>query len=156
MHEQYLIPFLQGKNPDHQGRFHIDILAFSNEELEQWHDYIQWLFPLTDKSYGMPRAPILEDAEAIELLKADETVLQNVRAALVRMQRFYTETDHWLERNNHNHRRITRILKSTALLGLTEEAEDFHIFILRRVEMAQPVTEESLGFWQESIKGIKS
>ncbi len=156
MHDEIILQFLQGRGPDHKGRYHRDILNFSNEELENSHDYIQWLFPLTEKSLGMPRSPILEDAEVIERLKVDETVLKNVRAALECMQSFYTETEHWLRRNNHNHRRITRIIKSVVLLGLTEEAEDFYTFVLRRVEMAQPVTEESLGFWRDSIKGIKS
>lgn len=151
MHEPYLTSFLQGKSPDHRGRFHRDIIAFSNKELEQYHDYIQWIFPLTEKSVAMSWTPILEDVEVIQQLRADRAVLENMRAALRGMQRFYAETDHWLRRNNHNHLRIARILKSAVLLGLTEEAEHFYTFILHRLGDSQSVTDESLEFWRNSI-----
>lgn len=67
------------------------------------------------------------------------------------MERFYRDNDAWLRRNDHNHLRITRILKSVSLLCSKEDAREFHAFILGRVEAAQPVTEESLGYWKESI-----
>ncbi len=156
MHDQVLLKFLQGIESDSYGRYHKDILNFSDEELENAHNYIQWLFPLQEKSSAVPGSPFLEDEKIIRILQNDTNVQERMAGAINRMERFYLENDFWLKRNNHNHLRITRILKSISLLSSKENAQEFYDFILRRVECAQPVTEESLGFWQESIKGIKS
>lgn len=151
MYEGKLIAFLRGTGPDSQGRLHADILNFSDEELEEVHDYIQWLFPLREKSIAVPGSPVLESEAMVELLRSDTEVRGHIMQALEWMKRFYAENDHWLEQGNHNHLRITRILKSVCLLGLRREAIDFYDFILRRVESVQPVTQESLNYWQKSL-----
>jgi hypothetical protein len=151
MDEGKLILFLQGIGPDGQGRLHADILNFSDEDLEEVHDYIQWLFPLREKSMAVPGSPVLESEESVQLLQVDIHVKENMRKALHRMKRFYGDNDHWLEQGDHNHLRITRILKSLSLLGSRESAIDFHSFIMKRVEAVQPVTVESLEFWRKSI-----
>lgn len=151
MHEEALIQFLQGAGSDSQGRLHADILNFSDEELEEVHDYIQWLFPLREKSIAVPGSPVLESEEMVELLRSDTEVRGHMMQALERMKRFYGDNEHWLEQGDHNHLRITRILKSACLLGLRKEALDFYNFILQRVESVQPVTQESLDYWQKSL-----
>lgn len=151
MHEESLAQFLQGAGPDSQGRMYADILNFSDEELEEVHDYIQWLFPLREPSMAVPGSPVVESDDMAELLRNDTDVRANTLLALERMKRFYADNDHWLAQGDHNHLRITRILKSACLLGLRDEAIKFHNFILQRVESAQPVTRESLAYWQTSI-----
>lgn len=151
MLEELLTLFLQGTRPDSQGRLHADILNFSDEELEEVHDYIQWLFPLREKSMAVPGSPVVESEEMVERLRNDTEVRANMLHALARMKRFYTDNDHWLAQGDHNHLRITRILKSLCLLGLRDEAIKFHNFILQRVESAQPVTQESLAYWEQSV-----
>ncbi len=151
MSQELLVEFLRGIGPDSQGRLHADILNFSDEELEEVHDYIQWLFPLREKSKAVPDSPVLESDEVVQSLRSDAEVRANMLQALERMKRFYGDNDHWLEQGDHNHLRITRILKSACLLGLRQEAIAFHNFILQRVESVQPVTRESLVYWQNSI-----
>lgn len=151
MHDEALIHFLQGTEPDSHGRLHNDILKFSDEELENDHNYIQWLFPLREKSGAVPGSPFLESEEVIQILRNDEDVQESMVTALVRMHRFYQDTNSWLKQNDHNHLRITRILKSTVLISSRENALDFYNFIMQRIEAAKPVTEESLGYWKESI-----
>ncbi len=80
MHEELLVPFLRGVGPDADGRFHVDILKFSDEELEETHDYIQWLFPLCEPSMAVPGSPYLVDEEVISILKGDEDVQENIGA----------------------------------------------------------------------------
>lgn len=150
MYEDKLIPFLLGTGPDSQGRRHADILDFSDEELEDTHDAIQWLFPLREKSMFAPDSPVLDD-EMVRSLRGDARVRERMLQALERMKRFYGDNDHWLEQGNHNHLRITRILKSACLMGLRQEARDFHTFVLQRVATAQPVTNQSLTHWHNSI-----
>ena len=151
MHEESLVSFLQGTGPDRQGRMHTDILNFSDEELEEVHDYIQWLFPLREKSTAVPGSPVVESDDMAERLRSDTDVRANMLRALNRMKRFYADNDHWLAQGDHNHLRITRILKSLCLLGLRDEAINFHDFILQRVESVQPVTRESLAYWEQSV-----
>lgn len=152
MHEEKLISFLQGTGRDSQGRYHADILKFSDEELEEIHDYIQWLFPLREKSMAVPGSPVIESDEMIQTLRSDAEVRAHMFQALERMKQFYGDNDHWLEQGNHNHLRITRILKSISLLSSPENAREFYKFIMQRVESAQPVTKESLEYWRKSIE----
>jgi hypothetical protein len=151
MQDEVLINFLRGMGPDSQGRYHSDILKFSDEELESSHNYIQWLFPLREPSEAVPESPFLESVAVIEQLRRDEDVQESMVTALIRMHRFYEDNDHWLRQGDHNHLRITRILKSITLLNTRKNAQDFYDFILRRVESAQPVTAESLNYWKESL-----
>jgi ADP-ribosylglycohydrolase len=151
MQNEELVDFLRGTGLDSHGRYHADILKFSDEELEETHDYIQWLFPLREESRAVPGSPHIESDEAVRILRGDEDVQENIVNALVRMERFYRDNDFWLSQNDHNHLRITRILKSVSLLSSKENARDFYDFIMRKVEAAKPVTEESLEYWKRSI-----
>lgn len=150
--DEVIINFLKGTGPDSRGRLHADILKFTDEQLESEHDYIQWLFPLREESAAVPGSPFLESEETIQILRNDETVQESMVTALVRMHSFYQENDHWLKQNDHNHLRITRILKSVSLLNSRKNAQEFYDFILRRIESAQPVTQESLDFWKKALK----
>lgn len=149
--QENILQFLRGTGPDIEGRYHADILKFSDEELERVHNYIQWLFPLREQSDAVPGSPFLYDDAIVEILRNDEAVQENLVNALMRMERFYERNDHWLRQNDHNHLRITRILKSVSLLSSKENARDFYDFILRRVDSAKPVTDESLEYWKQSI-----
>ncbi len=40
--------FLNGTGIDHQVRFITDIWKFSDRDIEYKHDFIQWVFPLTE------------------------------------------------------------------------------------------------------------
>jgi hypothetical protein len=51
--------------------------------------------------------------------------------------------------NDHNHRRITRIIRSLRLLCGDEQADAFRAAILSRVEATRaPVSARSRGYWQ--------
>lgn len=151
MPNEALVNFLRGMGSDSHGRYHSDILKFSDKELEDTHDYIQWLFPLREPSDAVPGSPFLENEDTVRVIREDEDIQENLVMALVRMHRFYENNDFWLRQGDHNHLRITRILKSISLLSSKENAVDFYDFIMRRVRDAQPVTAESLEYWKKSI-----
>lgn len=60
--------FYLGKEADSQGRTIEEIWEWDHEDLEDTHDYIQWLFPLQERSAFNPDAPVLTP-EAIHALE---------------------------------------------------------------------------------------
>jgi hypothetical protein len=129
----------------------VDVLGFSDEQLEQVHDYIQWLFPLPTRSAAQPQSPVLTQAE-IEAIRVDPTTIATLKAATERMLRFYRDTRWWLTSHNHNHLRITRILHSLTLLVGPEDARRFYKAILALHEAAgAPINPRSLRYWAEAV-----
>ena len=106
---------------------------FINEEWEKYHDFIQWLFPNTEPSQYNDKAPILTEAD-IAIFKSN-TMLQNtVDKSVFEFMRFlgfaicyddateygvsiYQRYDSQLSTFNHNHLRITRMLKFLKAIG---------------------------------------
>jgi hypothetical protein len=165
-----LVEFYSGRAPDHAGRFVQQIQQWPDERLEAVHDFIQWLFPLAEPSPVNPLAPVL-DRETIEAFATQPELRENLRVSFVRMLRFYglemrsgpplainrsvnfyARAANWLHPGNHNHLRITRILKSLALLGLTEEARAF-LECLEAIHAEEPskISAVSLRFWCAAI-----
>ena len=68
------LDFYRGNGPDSEGRTLAEILAWSDDELEAVHDYIQWLFPLPEPSMFNADAPVLTPAE-IAAARADASIL---------------------------------------------------------------------------------
>jgi Opioid growth factor receptor (OGFr) conserved region len=146
-----ILEFLAGSGPDASGRFLRDILAYTDTELELRHDYIQWLFPLDTQSLAVPSSPVLTPSE-IAAIQGSGCACENMTRAAERMARFYRENDHWLIPVDHNHKRITRIIKSLRMLVGQREAESFYTSILSRVgEAGDRVTESSQRYWQEAV-----
>lgn len=142
-----IVAFLEGEGADSRGRTVFDVLAMDNDALERTHDYIQWLFPLDEPSMAVPDAPVLtpEDVRAIRESPLAPCALA---AATDRMEIFFRRTAEWLRPHDHNHLRITRIIRSLRLLRGHEEADAFRASVLKRVEAARaPVSARSLGYW---------
>ena len=81
---------------------------------------------------------------------------ENLLAAAARMKTFYQATDQWLTAYDHNHLRISRIIRSLDLLVGKEEARTFLRDVLQRNERAgSPVNQRSLVFWREAADSRK-
>lgn len=142
-----LIDFLKGAGTDGAGRTVFEVVAMSDQDIEQVHDFIQWLFPLDQPSGANRRAPVLS-AEDVAEIHASGLAQIALAAATDRMAHFYQRHGHWLVDHDHNHLRITRIIKSLRLLRGPGEAEDFRQIILRRDEQAgRPVSAGSRQHW---------
>src|SRR5437773_3662925 len=83
-----LLAFYNGTGSDDRGRRIEDVWRFSHDEVEDIHDYIQWLFPLAERSAFNPGAPILDDA-TIERFRTDKTLRRNLERSLKLMLDFY-------------------------------------------------------------------
>src|SRR4051812_46639394 len=88
MANERLLRFYEGAGTDDRGRRIDEIWRFTNDELETVHDYIQWLFPLAERSAFNPGAPLLDDETIGEFAK-NETLHRNVERSLRVMLDFY-------------------------------------------------------------------
>ncbi len=142
-----VLAFLEGQGVDGRGRTLFEVLALDDAALERTHDFIQWLFPLEEPSAAVPDAPFLDAAGAAAI--RESTLAQCALAAATdRMDRFYRRTDNWLRPHDHNHLRITRIIRSLRLLSGDAAANAFRDAILWRVEATRaPVGARSRGYW---------
>ena len=144
---------------------------WSDQQLELIHNYIQWLFPLTEFSAFNPSAPILDSAAIIQF-RSDSVIQENLSCSFKRMLAFYGFETHrqdnmltvlrseqyarqsinWLTQNNHNFLRITRILKSLRLLGKNEEAQAF-LMALKAVyaEEKNTIGRTTLHYWTRAV-----
>jgi hypothetical protein len=143
--------YLAGTKPDGRNRSLEEVLAFSDDDLERVHDYIQWLFPLPTRSSAQPSAPVLTPDEIVAI-RADEKAQANLRRAAARMLAFYDATQWWLASSDHNHLRITRILQSLRLLAGQEAAQEFYDAILTRHRAAgSPINPHNLRYWTAAM-----
>jgi hypothetical protein len=172
MPESRLLEFYRGTGRDHRGRLLSHIFGFHFDELEFHHDYIQWLFPLPERSGANPSAPVLSD-EDIAAFKADESLrmalLQSFRLMLqfyglefegpndnpsvVKGDYFVARSNVWVTRGNHNFLRISRILRCLSLLGLQQYAAAF-LKCLEEIyaEESQTIGETTMGYWRRAVR----
>lgn len=139
--------FLNKAGPDGAGRSLDDVLAMADTEIEQRHDFIQWLFPLPEPSRAVPGSPVLtpKDQTAIS---ASATALASLAAASTRMSGFYANTNNWLAPHDHNHLRITRIIRSLRLLVGDTADDRFRDDLLEQLESrGGQVNAQSLEHW---------
>jgi hypothetical protein len=84
---QNLIPFYQKESPNSDGRYLEEIWAWSDEDWELEHDYIQHLFPLAEPSAFNADAPLLDQA-TINQWHRDKLLQHNLRTSYERWLRF--------------------------------------------------------------------
>jgi hypothetical protein len=167
-----LVAFYRDGAADDAGRTLAEILAWNDDRLEAVHDFIQWLFPLPEPSGANPAAPILDPA-AIATFRASLAMRDRLRSSYGRMLRFYglrlipgksplviertpnfaTRAQNWLSPMNHNHLRLTRILRSTLLLGLEAESKAlFHALNAIYREFPDRIPARTHAFWSNAAQ----
>ena len=124
-----VLHFLEGAIPDGRGRTLSMIMALDDQAIESTHDFIQWIFPLDEPSRSHPGAPVLDLFE-IEEIKSSEVAQANLMQSADWYFGFLQRHDHWIRQYDHNHLRITRVIKSLRLLVSDEVADQFKSAIL--------------------------
>jgi len=119
-----IVGFLEGKTPDHKGRILAMLLQQTDHQAETTHDYIQWLFPLDELSRSVMGAPVLNELD-IEDIRHSKLAQQNLAKSANWFLGFLERNDHWITKYDHNHLRITRVIKSLRLLASDEAADEF-------------------------------
>lgn len=171
-----LVGYYTGETPDDQGRYLAGIQRWNDDQLEGVHDFIQWMFPLRERSGVNPEAPILDEF-TVRQFRSRLDLREKLKASLQRMLAFYglelnTESNprvvqasnftnrsqNWLRPGNHNHLRITRIIKSLKALGVEAEAEAFFvclslIYEAEKKKTRPGITAQTFQFWKEAALG---
>ena len=119
-----IVGFLEGKTPDHRGRILAMLLQQPDHRAEATHDYIQWLFPLDEPSRSVNGAPVLTELD-IDEIKESILAQGNLAKSASWFLGFLERNNHWITKYNHNHLRITRVIKSLRLLASDKAADEF-------------------------------
>lgn len=141
-----IVAFLTSDGRDEAGRTIEAVLAFGDVELERHHDFIQWLFPLNEPSAAVPGSPVLTAAD-IAAIRTSDVAQARLAFASERMLAFYRATTHWRRSSDHNHLRVTRIIKSLRLLAGDPAADAFKAVMLDMAEGAG-VGALSVSYWR--------
>lgn len=167
-----IVPFYLGEQSDLEGRKIQQMWAWDFEELECTHDYIQWLFPINEKSHFNPDAPIV-DEEIIQAFREDRQLQKNLLRSFSILLHFYglklatdgkgkvvvkksenypVRKQEWVNILNHNYLRITRVLKCLMAFGFSEEAQAFYE-CLRQIyrEDSDQIGSETFQYWTKAI-----
>jgi hypothetical protein len=163
-----LTDFYRGHGTDSEGRTLAQVWAFGDDELEDIHDFIQWLFPLREPSRFNPDAPLLTAAEIAEFRSDPElqaNLLRSFEVFLAFLGLRYEEgrvvAAPDFERKagavrepNHNWLRITRVLTSARTLGLEAESRAFFEFLKSvRDGGGTAIAADTFGFWERAALG---
>ena len=168
-----IVRFYGGAGVDTRGRSLDDILAWDDDALERVHDFIQWLFPLDEPSAFNPDAPLLADDDRTAF-RGDAHLAANLKRAFLRILTFYgfaldeaggapvvrrsssweVRRSVWLHPGNHNHLRLTRILKSLVLLGQPALARALLERLQEEAKTAGPgcISPTTLRYWSEAVR----
>lgn len=166
--ETTLLDFFIYDNPNWNGDTYLEIMSYSHAKLESKHNYIQWLFP-TSKESQYTKSPVVTTKNITEYQKSikwQERYLQG----FFRMMKFYgfscsifgedcyvyrdetfsKRSKVWLTKNNHNYKRLTRIMDSLIIFQKKELAYALYQTLLC-VGRQYPsrISEETLMIWKE-------
>ena len=152
-----ILDFYEARAPDDRGRSLADILAWDDARLEAVHDYIQWVFPLPERSAFNPGAPLLTDAD-IAAFHDHPALHVALCKSLARMRAFYglpggkARQAAWLTPGNHNLLRLSRILRCLHLLGLEHESHALlrDLEALYKAGAGAVIGAETLGYWRRA------
>lgn len=153
-----IINFYLNIEPSVTGYMFEDIIYnWDDDTLEKTHDYIQYLFPLQEKS-KYNKKDILLTEDDIKIFKTNKKIRENVREALHRMLFFYGISDfvfdgerkHWMTPNNHNHLRLTRIMKFLQLIGMNIDSIKLFILLCNiHTKIKDSISDETYAIWKD-------
>lgn len=147
------------------------VWLYTDSQLEFIHTYIQWLFPLPEASSAVPESPILSNRDIERFNNTEELRNRLLKSFLLLLKfygfelrydpeaiiepsnRFAERSQNWLSANNHNHLRITRILRSLTLLGLPKEAKEFFAALQKvYLKNAEKIGSYAYDYWKRAIE----
>ena len=145
-----LITFLKDQEPDFNVRFLSDIWNFRDIDIERNHDFVQILFPLEIRSNNTSHHYYIDSPELLSALINDDLVKENIIKSSKWFLKFLSRNEHWKKSQDHNHLRITRIIKCIRLIVSDEEADNFYDDVLELLGNDNLINKRTLEFWSEA------
>ena len=110
-----IVDFLEGVEPNINQLYIQDIWDLSDEEIENTHDFIQWLFPTDTPSRYNLAAPVLSEQDILNIQNS-EKAKKNLKYSANWFLNFLDRHSYWIDKHDHNQLRIKRIKKCLRLL----------------------------------------
>ena len=110
-----IVDFLEGAEPNINKLYIQDIWDLSDEEIENTHDFIQWLFPTDKPSRYNLAAPVLSEQDILNI-RNSEKAKKNLKYSANWFLNFLDRHSYWIDKHDHNQLRIKRIKKCLRLL----------------------------------------
>jgi hypothetical protein len=133
------------------------VVSWENQDWEECHDFIQWLFPLPEPSAYNLDAPLLDD-EFIEKYKSSTFLKYTVGLVLERAFYFWgfphKTKPEWFNKGDHNMLRMSRLIKFLRLIGEFQMAMAIYSW-LDELDRLYPgeVPEKTWDFWELALYG---
>ena len=140
--------FLLNKSADHRGRLLEDIYNFSDNEIEGTHDFIQIIFPLAEPSYWSSNKYFIETQKEIDNLSRNKNVKNSILKSASWYIAFLKRNNHWKHSNNHNLKRITRMIKSVRLIAGDTDADKVKKEIMNIENIERLIGQKSFQYWE--------
>ena len=165
-----IINFYAGRTNSSGYSFDDIIYRWTDDQWEGTHDFIQWVFPLDEKSKHNVKAPVLTYREIVafqtsnmlrqRMLMAFERFLSFVGlkcktnsyggVTIAKAKDFSGKLNVW-SKPNHNWLSVTRVLKSLCLMGLDNHASALQVFVLELKTEGYPIEDETINHWNEAV-----
>ena len=145
----WLLFFLH-ESPDFKHRTLKDVWSFDDKKIERTHDFIQILFPLSEKSGSSFHGLYLDDESKILELQSNPEAKNNIIKSAAWFYGFLERNQHWHQAYDHNHLRITRVIKCLRLLVSDDEANKFRQDVLTLISDNSKINQTSLDFWNNA------
>lgn len=165
-----VVAFYRGEQNDPHGRSIEQIWGFTQTELEDVGDYLDWLFPMPAYMGSSAHEPRASD-EAQAAFADDDELRARLRRSLDLMLAFYglsrdgeqitrgesfeSRRLGWLYPNDHNHSRLSQIVNSLAALGEPALARNLRDELVQIADDygAHSVSHETRGRWAHLLEG---
>lgn len=151
MSQNILYQFYCEKGHTNAGLTFENIIGFSDDEIENTHHFIKWIFPTKHPSQAQPSSPCLTYND-LRLLSWSDIFYENFENAVTWFLRFLKRNKVWVGKYNHNQLRITRAIISIRTLHSFELASWFHQSILSIAGGGDKLSPATLGYWQDALK----
>ena len=142
--------FLTLRGKDFKGRSLEDIWSFSDDEIENYHDFIQVVFPLNKPSQAVSHGYYLDSGELVQQIRNNKQATNNIIKSSHWFISFLKRNMYWNTHSDHNQWRITRVIECLRLLVSDEEADNFYISVLELIKDNNQVNKRTLGFWKNA------
>lgn len=145
-----VLGFLSNQDRNASGWLLTDIWKFNDTQIENTHTFIQWVFPTNEASRAVPGSPLLDEEEIAEIQNS-EPAKQNLSKSADWYFNFLRRNNFWRKPHDHNHLRITRVIKSLRLLCGDDEADYFkeQFWQLLGTDISQ-IPSKTMDYWEDA------